>query len=490
MEHNFDNRDFERFVRQNADQYRMFPSEKVWNEIHATLHTRKRRWYVIGLSLLLLTTVSVSTIMLIQGNKKGPGIAALQQVTAQQPAAFAQTVQSGQHRNTVIGPVQSHHNLIPFIQVPENTTEGSATITQNETGDQSPITAFFPINTIPAATPAPAVTNNNANAVVASQPTANQPDENNRLAKRKDIQQPATVAVVSAPAINPENNAPTGLAEKPAPADAATAAPAEKTDLDPLPLIPSREVAKEVVKLKTSRKPEWQFYFTPTVSYRTLSENLEYLSAARYNSIVNGGNAVIYPSDVNTMVNHRPDLGFQLGLRSAIPFSPWFKFTAGIQLSVSKYDIKAYQHPAEMATIALTDRSVSTVSNYRNTNGYKENWLRNFYFAASIPVGLELKLSDGVKNYFGIAGTLQPTYVLDNRAYLITSDYKNYAEMPSLTRRWNMNTSFEVFTQQRTGKLNWRVGPQVRYQLMSSFSKDYPIKEHLFDFGLKLGIQL
>jgi hypothetical protein len=190
------------------------------------------------------------------------------------------------------------------------------------------------------------------------------------------------------------------------------------------------------------------------------------------------------------MVNHRPDLGFQLGLRSAIPFSPWFKFTAGFQLSVSKYDIKAYQHPAELATIALTDRSVSTVSNFRNTNGYKENWLRNFYFSASIPVGLELKLSDGNKNYFGIAGTLQPTYVLDNRAYLITADYKNYAEMPSLTRRWNMNTSLEVFTQQRTGKLNWRVGPQVRYQLMSSFSKDYPIKEHLFDFGLKLGIQL
>ena len=80
--------------------------------------------------------------------------------------------------------------------------------------------------------------------------------------------------------------------------------------------------------------------------------------------------------------------------------------------------------------------------------------------------------------------------MLDNRAYLITADYKNYAEMPSLTRRWNMNTSFEVFTQQKTGKLNWRVGPQVRYQLMSSFSKDYPIKEHLFDFGLKLGIQL
>ncbi|HRG92896.1 MAG TPA: hypothetical protein PLZ10_08095, partial [Chitinophagaceae bacterium] len=64
-------------MRQNADQYRMFPSEKVWGEIHATLHTRKRRWYVIGLSLLFITTISVTAIMLLQNNRKGPGIAAL-----------------------------------------------------------------------------------------------------------------------------------------------------------------------------------------------------------------------------------------------------------------------------------------------------------------------------------------------------------------------------------------------------------------------------
>ena len=49
MENN-NNRDFEQFVKQNADQYRMFPSEKVWNGIHNSLHTR-RRWYGFGLTL-------------------------------------------------------------------------------------------------------------------------------------------------------------------------------------------------------------------------------------------------------------------------------------------------------------------------------------------------------------------------------------------------------------------------------------------------------
>ena len=68
MENRFNNRDFEQFVKQNADQYRMFPSEKVWNGIHNSLHTR-RRWFGFGLTLLLLTTGVVTWVMLANSGK-------------------------------------------------------------------------------------------------------------------------------------------------------------------------------------------------------------------------------------------------------------------------------------------------------------------------------------------------------------------------------------------------------------------------------------
>jgi len=74
--------------------------------------------------------------------------------------------------------------------------------------------------------------------------------------------------------------------------------------------------------------------------------------------------------------------------------------------------------------------------------------------------------------------------------YLISTDYKNYAEVPSLVRRWNVNTSFETFVGYNLGHMKWRIGPQVRYQLMSSFEDKYPVREHLFDYGLKLGLML
>src|ERR1044071_5237561 len=64
MESNFRNRDFEQYVKQNADQYRMFPSEKIWKNIHSTLHTR-RRWYGFGLALLLLLTVTAVTWVMV-----------------------------------------------------------------------------------------------------------------------------------------------------------------------------------------------------------------------------------------------------------------------------------------------------------------------------------------------------------------------------------------------------------------------------------------
>lgn len=476
MERDLNNRDFERFVKQNADQYRMFPSENVWKEIHNNLHTR-RRWYGIGLALLLLTSAVVTWVMLLPGNTEY-GQAVLQ--PAKSLFANTSTSPSVENNNLPIaaGPVQpkpSFNN--PFITPGQPEKSESA-----ETGALVKITSSG-VNEDTDDNIRPSIVTLTTTSL--QKGFSNLLSPGNRIAEKKHIVSPLAGNVSKQTLLT---EAASIAGNEPAEVQKITVnRPSEE-----IPSLPVSKdaVAKTAIKPGNAKKISWMLYLTPTVSYRSLSENLQYLSAARYNSAMNGGPAVIYPSDINTMVNHRPDLGFQLGLRTAYPVSKWFSLTGGIQLSVSKYDIKAYEHPAEMTTIALSDRSVSAISKYRNTNGFNENWLRNFYFSASLPIGAELKLSDGNKNYFGIAGTFQPTYVLDNRAYLISADYKNYAEMPSLTRRWNMNTSFELFSAHQTGKVQWRVGPQVRYQLMSSFSKNYPIKEHLFDFGLKLGIQL
>ncbi|HZZ76509.1 MAG TPA: hypothetical protein VFE04_11300, partial [Puia sp.] len=51
-ERNLYNDEFERQLKEKADQFKMYPSDKVWNEVHSSLHTRKRR-FVIGMSFLI-----------------------------------------------------------------------------------------------------------------------------------------------------------------------------------------------------------------------------------------------------------------------------------------------------------------------------------------------------------------------------------------------------------------------------------------------------
>lgn len=244
------------------------------------------------------------------------------------------------------------------------------------------------------------------------------------------------------------------------------------------------------------RRFQTEFHFTPTISYRKLSENKSYLrTASIFNTPVNY--AALYGS-VNNMVTHKPDLGFEVGVAEKYSLSKKVRLRAGLQFNVNRYDIKAFNAPYSLAAIALNNRvssridSVWTISNYSNvaTAGKKISWLQNFSFQVSAPVGVELALAGNEKVQFGIGSTVQPTYVLGDRAYLITTNYKNYTQVPWLLRRWNVNTSFETFVAYQSGKTRWQIGPQVRYQLLSSFVSNYPVKEYLFDFGLKVGVSV
>jgi len=220
-----------------------------------------------------------------------------------------------------------------------------------------------------------------------------------------------------------------------------------------------------------TKKLAWQTYFTPTVSYRKLNDNY-----------------------IDNVAPHKPAFGFELGMAAKYAVSKNTKLRAGFQFNVNRYEIKTFDSYAQLATIRLNDRNgvdyVRTVTSYNNFSGYQSNWLQNFYFQVSAPVGVEFKLKGDDKMQFGIASTLQPTYLLGDKAYVISADYKNYAEMSKLVRHWNISSSLETFVSYSTGHLNWQVGPQVRYQMLSSYLKKYPVKENLFDFGLKVGISV
>ena len=480
MESNFNNREFEQFVKQNADQYRMFPSEKVWKGIHANLHTR-HRWYGLGLALLLLTSAAVTWVMLTPNNTV-TGVA--QTLASIQKASEVSSKKAEPARilATNLPPTQ---RTIPF-NAGVNDPSPDHLLTGN-TGIEEPV---FRTSAFSAEMLSPVVAS-----VVREKTEAPLLFYNTH--KSVSIPDKNLLAVVQAPAaVTFEDYVRDNYPEPFHPAEDRQAAINESLKSQLVSEFPMtiESVLNSFRKGNGRKKISWQIYFAPTVSYRKLKENNDFRSSAL--ASVNSTN-YLYPvlSDINNMVTHKPDMGLELGFNAGYPISRSIDLTLGLQFNVSKYDIRAFSHPGEMATIALSTasgrrNSVSTVSTYRNFSGQKQSWLHNLYTSVSLPVGTQVKLPTSSKTYVGIGGNVQPTYIVGERAYLISTDFKNYAEVPWLIRRWNLATNVEIFAGFTTNKIKWKVGPQMRYQWLSSFEAKYPVKEHLFDFGLKVGVLL
>ncbi len=467
MENSFNNRDFERFVKQNADQYRMFPSEKVWKNIHHSLHTR-RRWYSIGFALLLLTTGAVTWVMLNHDKRAEitsvPVVAKnISSAKQEQPAPqiLVKTNKPSKNADRFITPDQNlNARVFPDLSASSapDFTEDASSIASIEKPLEVPSVNVQPVNIT------------KSNPVAVRQPVSNRPANTTKNNVVKNDLPVVAETKVTEPVATEQT----------------------KSDL----IRPEYPMTIESVVNAFShrrKKLTWEVYFSPTISYRKLGENKDFIKAAdATNNSLSYYTAI---ADINSLVTHKPDIGLQLGFSAGYPLSKSLKIIAGMQFNVSKYDILAYTYSSEVATIALntgtgSNSAVSSFTNYRNFNGDDAGWLHNLYFSASLPIGLDLKLSGSGKTKIGVAATVQPTYILGDRAYLISTDYKNYVEMPSLTRKWNFSGGFEAYATYNTGKIQWKVGPQVRYQMLSSFKETYPVKEHIFDFGLKVGVML
>jgi hypothetical protein len=238
-----------------------------------------------------------------------------------------------------------------------------------------------------------------------------------------------------------------------------------------------------------SRKISWQLAFAPTVNYRRLSGSNNAKSFASGSAVPV---AAQISGDLDNIMNHKPALGFELGTHGMLKLNKKFTAKAGLQFNYSKYDIRAFKGPRERTMIALNSQTginpIYGYSDVRNFGGTEPEELKNQYFQLSLPVGIEFRVFGNDRLQFNIASTIQPTYLLNSNTYLISTDFKNYAKEPSLVRKWNMNAGAEAYIAYERGGVKWQVGPQFRYQLLSSYRKEYPIKEYLMEYGIKVGI--
>ncbi len=452
MERNYYNEGFESFLREKTDEYKLYPSDKVWGQIQRKLHPR-RKWPFLAAALLLLG-VGVGSRYMVEdlhtapareqglGGKNASDAAAapgLNETTlttdhsAEQPATATRKLTVASLNPTV------NYTRTP---APDLKVAGLTELPMDESGQSKPLAGALSqeIHTVPSAAFSP----NSFIGPLGSRGIASIDKMDQNLPDSRSI-------------VNP----------------------------------PSKLNTLFTQVGRVGRKTSWQIYFAPSVSYRKLVGQASKYSFP-YSGFPYSANFG-FAQDVNDAVRHRPAPGMELGTALLYPLSRKMRVKAGLQFNFNSYQVEAYSYVPEIAPFGSNGpgsfaNTVNTTAYYRNFNGFDRTMLKNSRFMIALPLGLEFTLLGNDRIKFNVASTIQPTYVINNEAYLVSTNLKNYAQEPSLYRKWNVNAGAEAFLSVNTGSYSWVIGPQFRYQILSSYKNKYPIKEHLVDYGFKIGV--
>lgn len=433
MERNLYDDELEDFLKRKANLYRLYPSDRVWRGIYTALH-KGRKWHIFGGVLLL-----VNLLTLISLEKTAP--------PANRTAINAKNIQTkgasaSYSINSISGNIDIYKEKNKGIPAISLLSTGQLLTERNETNVQDQTT-----------TPYIAAEDGS---------TLKRSIELSAISMSSEELSGNSIRTPEVPEIKiKETKGINWLHEK---------------------------AINNIQRSSSSSKKRLtvQFYLSPTISYRSLQSG-KLSSTGQSRLVASGG--------MRGLVDHTPALGIELGSALQFHMGSNFLLKSGLQLNYVRYNINAYRSFPEKTSITLSGpgsysppTTITTYSTLRNfNNGYPEA-IQNQYLQLSLPVGAEMKIFGGERLQVNVAGSVQPTYLLMNSAYMLTSDFSNYTKEPSLVRKWNVNTGVETFVSYKTGSVRWQIGPQFRYQLFSSYTDRYPIREHLMEYGMKIGV--
>lgn len=498
MEDKFYNDEFEQFLQQQANNHRMYPTDGVWQGIYNKLHGDKK-WpgLTIAAFTFLTAIIAISVYFAPKPNifEVAPSkTASTSDESAKQSKAFntplitsvSNTEKHTKQQNYVTQqdasqPVVIVANALPVVLDPSETELEKATLPEKLLASLATSEhRLSPVGVLAVKDERSGLTTNiNAVKPVDKYPI-NVPANDVTASSLQEDAQVSTNEEVSSPNVNTPD-----ISKVEKDRD-------DKNIADDFLKQHKNDLSLFTTTRKQTQKKKFSYtvYIAPSMSYRKLKENDLFKHKS---SNVNGPVALNYVTDVNKVVRHTPGTGIETGVGFAYHLTNTLAVTTGFQFNIRQYNIEAYKSSGELATIELLRRSgivdsVSSIAIYRNNNGYRAAELVNRYYQVSMPIGLQWEVIGNNKVKFNIAANIQPTYTINRKSYVLTTDYKNYTANEAMLRSWNVNSNIEAFMSVKVGEYRWQLGPQFRYQHLPTFITEYPIREHLVDYGFKVGV--
>jgi hypothetical protein len=500
MEQDFYTDDFEQLLKEKSDQFRMYPSKRVWHSIYNNLHPG-RRWPSYAMSILLITSLiligylntsdntSANRFTIAAGNQPNANdkiksqqspsevnkinhLAELSYTGSSVSEIIVASADPAVQRVNLNAPIVAEINDDRFIQALDNYIASNqifadvATVNKTKTvkEPEQQFTEKIQENIISNKGEVVTINKINTEVITAYIPAATTSD----ITESKEI---------NISELNVEE-----------PTDKSAIITADKNILSQQ----EKSWIEHYAMYNKSPGNKWKdrvniaYYVTPAVNYRKLTTNTK------------GSATPFANSDINHSISQKPGVGLEAGIGLEYLIAKNLRLKVGTQFNYTNYNINADQtnHPI-LTTILLTDTYTgysypsarsSTISNNYNASALQPVILHNRTYQVSIPVGFAYRMS-GTRNVEWFAGaSFQPTYVFGGNAHLLSTDLKNYVEDPSSIRSWNLNLGFETYMNYKLGTYNLQVGPQVRYQVYSTYRKSIALIEKPYAIGFKLGI--
>ena len=495
--------DLEQFLKDTTDDFLMVPSGKVWFSIYNNIHP-DRKWPSMAVCFLILSAVlylGVSNNNSLSDAARRANIESLSGIAKNYSAIKkSASVDNAALNSKPISQYLYHdykpgnnylsdnqdQGLVQNVFNTESSVEGSYITTVN---DEEALSTDI----IPLKKEIPAFSSSRYN----SDESVNSAVKNNA---------PLSVKLLKAKNKNTfEDNA------KTASPDQEPALTLSETSINTLPAAAEK---KSALKIAADNERSWKedyafrnkplmnkfkerasitYFITPSVGYRYLSKVRETLVPPSPVGPVSSS-SFIAPALAAALSNNQPiddgkAVNLEVGAVLNYALSKNISIKAGIQGNYTNYTSKVIElgHPAQVQLAVNVPYNSTGSSTFSAVPG--SDMLNRSSLQIAMPVGADFKVAGTKKIKWYVGTSVQPTYVFSGNSYILSADEKNYAAQSALIHKWNLNTAIETFISFKPSeRVTFNVGPQFRYQLLSSFKNEYNYSEKLYNIGMKIGI--
>ena len=472
---------FESFLKESADSFLMVPSRKVWHSIYNDMHP-DRKWPSMAVCLLIL-----SAVMFIGVSNNNSLSSAARNAS---PLSYADLSKNNNAVHTDINTRDHSYATVPIRaaiaagidftslnEVIPADADNNPGIIENE---QPPLTASvtgIASNGISAAkniyvppSSAGAETEDSMSNEVTLSPVKNKVAQKEIKTENTDLS-----FITAAADKNITDILSTAAAKKPAPAKTQISNSKSAAETD-------RSWAEDYV---LKHKPQMNkfksrsavtYFVTPSYGYRHLA------TAAGTQSAIGG-------VSINDRLKDTRALNLEAGAVVQYNIANNFRIKGGVQVNYNNYvsDVTALGHTLQTSFAPTPQADLSAVSGYEVKPG--PDRLNRSTVQVSIPVGADLRIAGRNKFKWYLGATVQPSYTIGGSGYVVSQDAKYYIRDKSMLRKLNLNTAVETFVSYKPAPgITLSAGPQVRYQVMSSYKQAYKYSEKLYNVGVKIGL--